>query len=1259
MVGLGANSGAQPKAPAHPAAPSAGAGAPAAAQAAAWAPAEGRYTEPTPDAMVSSQKARALAPRASEGDVLAAIAVIQRLDSRATYGVAVAALDEIAASGALARDLRDEAFLAARRISSDAATAAGREKARSRGVLSSLLVVGPFRDTGGGLDRREGPEESAGGFGDRKQHFAWGAYDVSLREVPPAFAGPRGVPLDVFVAPRRESCSYVASKIDLRAPQKVVVRVAAAGQVRLAFDGEPVGKSDESHRSASFDRVAARVDAAAGPHAIVAKVCAGALSDEGHVRLRVTNDAGAPVELTESADLAGAPSKRAGKAEPMATPLARALAAGDSARPEAKLAAAVVRGVGGADDQRSPRAAGLVDAAVRAPGIGADALAMAAWVSPSGANRSSLFVRARAAADSVQDARTTGFVERRLVAEQLGALMPDWAMATWRGAKTSKADAEAALITASVAQGLGLEALRADSYRTLLAEHGKDPAKTPTALVFELARMAPSYERKRAIEVERVLEARGLPGVGLVNAAGIEGVAQAARAANEVFEGRLDDADEAITVVRALAQQGAHDAARPLARKLLAFAPNRAEAWVLAAHEIALAPRSTELADPAGAAAFALGRARELSTTDAQVRAELELRTAKAPGGAVTARDDEKYLVGSATLLSRRRGVPAGPPDVSDRQLYWLRAVTMHDDNRVSQLIHYAREIVIAPRTQNELFEDIPAEGELTEILRARVHRKDGGVAFPTEEHNDGRRPRIRWPELAPGDTVEVAIRSWTSTAVGGRGDAPFYFLDYVGAPSTHPLLYNEVIVETRPGHPLYVDVLRGTGHKKTESDEGGRHVVRYVWDKPEVVQDEPLAPPLSETVPVIVGSTFRTWDEFRKWYMEAIRGFTEPDDEVRRLAKELTKGKNTREEKLRALFDFVADDIRYVNYTSGEWWLPNRPQQLLARRAGDCDDKALLLITLLKSIGIEAEEVMVQTRLTGQPSVVTAKNVAVPMFDHGIAFLPGPGGGQYLDATSPQSRLGPLPSMDARAMALRMQGPPEIVQLPASSPEDHGADVVWSLALDADGAGDLVGEETHAGDGAFYLRTYLSEADARLQYVEDNLVGPWLPAVEVDKAIDFKGNLPQGKSWVRYKARSLGVARREQGELVVPISPPQTLASQLAPLVTRTLPLVLPSHLAPSHQTRTLRITAPPGFTWAAAPPGGDVAGGELGKASLEVQRDPRDARVIVVKRNVTFNQHWITVEKYAAFRGFIQKVDGLMHKSVRLVPDAKRGGR
>jgi len=67
--------------------------------------------------------------------------------------------------------------------------------------------------------------------------------------------------------------------------------------------------------------------------------------------------------------------------------------------------------------------------------------------------------------------------------------------------------------------------------------------------------------------------------------------------------------------------------------------------------------------------------------------------------------------------------------DVADRQLHWVRAVVMHDDRRVSQLIHYARQIVIAPRSQEELYEEIPNEGDLTEILKARVHRKDGDFA--------------------------------------------------------------------------------------------------------------------------------------------------------------------------------------------------------------------------------------------------------------------------------------------------------------------------------------------------------------------------------------------------------------------------------------------------------------------------------------------------------------------------------------------------
>jgi hypothetical protein len=651
----------------------------------------------------------------------------------------------------------------------------------------------------------------------------------------------------------------------------------------------------------------------------------------------------------------------------------------------------------------------------------------------------------------------------------------------------------------------------------------------------------------------------------------------------------------------------------------------------------------------------ALRRARELAPAEARYREELALRSHAAPSETED-HGDERYLAPSATLLARRQGVPKGDTDVSERQIYWLRAVVPHADHRVSMLIHYAREVVIAPRTEGELYEELPAEADLTEILRARVHRKDGGTAFPTEEHNEGTKPRIRWPDLEPGDVVEVAVREWTRGPVGGRGDAPFWFSDYAGSFATRPLLYNEVVVESLPDRPLYLDVLGGGDYQRTEKDVNGRHVTRLVWEHPLNVPDEPLAPNQSEIVPMIVGSTFHGWADFRAWYGEAVRGFTEPDDEVRRLAAELTKGKTTRDAKLTALFDFVADDIRYVNYVSGEWWLPNRPQQLLARREGDCDDKAMLLITLLKAVGIDAQEVMVQTRMTAQPSPVLAKNAAVPLFDHGIAFLPGPNGGRYLDATSPQSRLGPLPSMDARAVALRMDaGPPEIVHLPPSRPEDNGSDVTWSIALAADGSADLAGEERHVGDGAFWLRSALSQADARLNFVEGTLLGDWFPTVSADKAIDFKGDLPNGEAWVKYKAKSEGLGRHEEGELVVPISRTSTLASQIAPLVTRTLPVQLPPSLAPSHESRTIRVKAPPGWAWSELPPGGDANGGDLGKAHLEIARDPRDARTVVVKRSVSFDLDRIPVARYAQWRAWVQDVDALMHKSLRLQKEGR----
>jgi transglutaminase-like putative cysteine protease len=1222
-----------------------------------------RYTDVTPDAMIEAAKARALAAGATDHAALGAIATIVSLDERASDGAAEKALAAIAAQTTLPADVRDEANLTKRAMSADEGETAGIAADAALGVLTHLAILGPFRDTGGGLTRKEGPEAKGVTAFDPKEDDSWGTVQVAWREVPDSYAQASGVELDVFIEPRKESCSYLGSRVELAKSGPIALHVASTGQVRLMFDGADVGRNEDSNTSLEFDRVAGTVDAVAGEHVVMAKVCTGALDDDGRIRIRLT---GASTFKSDIQPPKGAIAIGKQTIHASMTPLERVVTASGSAHkgPDELLDVILMRTIAGADDAKSPRAPGLLDEMTHAVPNDADRLAMAGWVAPSGANRSGWLHDAVVVAKKTGDERAHKFAMRRLIAQHLQSRMPDWARAEANGVLRGDTDAEAVLTNAIVDEGLSVEALRHDALHSLelYVDAHQD---APTALVKELAKLAGSFDPARAYRTRDLLHTRGERGLSWVEAVAQKGTrAEVVAAARHALQsGSVEDADDVVRIVRAVGSAGGHDEALQLSAIAIAMAPNEDDAWATLAEQTRGADpeKGKRIAAALGAPSTdalidaALRRARELAPGESRYRAQLALAEAGLHGhhpvAAPVTHDDEKYMVPSATILARRVPIPA-QPDVIDRQLHWVRAVVMHDDRRVSQMIQYAREIVIAPRTQEELYEEIPNEGDLTEILKARVYRKDGGVAFPLEEQNEGRRPRIRWPELQPGDVVEVAIRTWTEKAVGGRADPPYYFLDYAGSTSTHPISYNEVDVEAPPSAPIYIDVIHappGT-FERVEKDERGMHVTRLIWTKPATVSEEPLAPSLSETVPLIMGSTFKSWTDFRKWYAEAVRGFTEPDEQVKRLAAELTKGKTTREGKLKALFDFVADDIRYVNYQSGEFWLPNRPQQLLARREGDCDDKAILLITLLRAVGIDAQEVMVQTRETGQPSVVLAKNVAVPLFDHGIAFLPGPNGGTYLDATSPQSRLGPLPSMDTRAVALRLDaGPAEIVQLPAGSPDDHGADVTWTMTLKEGGAGDIAGEEKHSGDSAFFLRTGLKEADARAQYVEDNMLSGWFSTVRVDKEVAFDSDIGSGQVRVKYTAHSDSLARREGHDLVVPLSPSWTYSSALAPLVTRTLPVVLQPSLAPSHQNRTLRITAPAGFAWTEVAPGGDVAGGEFGRASLEVKRDARDPRVIVVTRKMTLDLHVIPVEKYPAWRAFLQRVDALFHRTVR----------
>ncbi len=1208
--------------------------------------AEARWTTATPDAMVDLAARRA---KLGGRDGLAAVATLLSLHERAQAGRARRRLETLSDEpGAVG----DAARYAAASI--DPVLAHGAPP----GLVTRVSVLGPFHDPSGRVRERDLDEADPKAWADAARSHRWGVFDVRWRPVLDGVTA-RGVPLDLYLHPRKESCSYVASRVTTDAGP-VVISAAATGAVRVIWDGQEVVTSEELHPAAVFDRVAGRVDATRGDHLVALRVCSGALPDAGRARMRLSRPDGAPLSFSSSPDLAPLAGVTFAKITPRVevSPAVAARELPKAPTASDRLSAAILRVQGGLDDLRSAKAPGLLDAVASDPSATADTLAMAAWIAPFGAVRSGLFGKALGLARDTGDAATASFALRRTIASRLLGGYADWAMAGLsQPPLAAESDAEAALLRAKVRAALGGDAGRRAALTELLAVVDKERDRAPTALWDEVADLSSSFdltiELRARDELAKLLPERfDLARVRAATAVSGDAVVDAGRAA--LGRGGLTRAGDLHAFAAALTAAGKEREALELLRVAAKIAPN-VGAVQLALSRALFASDASRDHDEAVAS---LDRARELEPGDARLRAEVALR---ARGKERPKLRDERYIVDADVLLAKVKKEPAKKGEVVDRQPYWLRAVTQHDDRRVSQLIQYAREIVIPPRTQEELYEPIPMEGDETEIVRARVHKRDGSIVFAEEQKSDQGRPMIRWPKLEEGDVVEVIVRSWTSHPIGRRGDPPFYFLDYGGSVGTHPLLYNEVVLDLPKTGALAVDVLNGSQHKSDQRDDGDRRVTRFIWDSPVVLPEEPLMPKASEVFPTLVVSSFASWDEFRAWYAGAVAGFTEPDEQIKQLARELTKGKKNEDERIRALFEFVADDIRYVNYVSGEWWLPNRPQELLARRQGDCDDKAMLLISLLKTQGLKPTEVLIQTRHTAQQKLLSSKKAAIPLFDHGIAYLPERPGhpAMWLDATSPQSRIGPIPSMDARTLALfATEGPAEMVKTPRGRPDDYGSDARWDIELDASGASVLKAEETHRGDHAFYLRTALREKDARSQWVEQNLVAGWIPEVEVDKAVEFAPDLKDGAARVRFVAKSGAFARREGEDLVVKLAPSSTLTATYAALPRRVHPVVLPPHLAPSHSRHVVHLLAPDGMVPGDLPAGGDADGGAFGRAKLEVTLDPTNPRRVALTRTVTFDADVIPPEKYGEFRAWLSSVDTLLHRSIRFVPSA-RGSR
>jgi transglutaminase-like putative cysteine protease len=144
--------------------------------------------------------------------------------------------------------------------------------------------------------------------------------------------------------------------------------------------------------------------------------------------------------------------------------------------------------------------------------------------------------------------------------------------------------------------------------------------------------------------------------------------------------------------------------------------------------------------------------------------------------------------------------------------------------------------------------------------------------------------------------------------------------------------------------------------------------------------------------------SEFASWRDVALWADAMFRLDERSVLEVRELANELRAAHKTRDAQITAAIRFVQDDIRYLGLELGRnSHEPHQPWETLDARWGDCKDKSLLLVALLRELGVEAYPALVNTRLQHR----LEERLPSPfLFDHVIAQVIDGGRTYWVDGT-------------------------------------------------------------------------------------------------------------------------------------------------------------------------------------------------------------------------------------------------------------------
>ena len=244
----------------------------------------------------------------------------------------------------------------------------------------------------------------------------------------------------------------------------------------------------------------------------------------------------------------------------------------------------------------------------------------------------------------------------------------------------------------------------------------------------------------------------------------------------------------------------------------------------------------------------------------------------------------------------------------------------------------------------------------------------------------------------------------------------------------------------------------RRTDAKPTEK-KGFRSITReWVFKDVPRFHFEPGMPAVYDSQIAIHVTTLQSWRVIQDWYAKLAEDAFTADDAIRAKVAELTAGATTEQAKIRALYLFMQKDIRYVGIELGRSaYQPHPAVDCFRNRYGDCKDQAVLLITMLRQIGIEAHLALVRAG----DGTVDRELPDVGQFNHVIVYVPRSDGPLWLDATVKYMDEASHPHHLDNAQALIADAPEgtEFITIVPPRPDRSCQRTIYEVDVQAEGS--------------------------------------------------------------------------------------------------------------------------------------------------------------------------------------------------------------